>query len=295
MAEIRGFLHIPFEGYAEDIGGMCRLPRVPLKPETKPEIKPDSAVLPIKNDAILHIAALAAASVEKSKKTYVLLSPETDPCDAIVQIYAHLPDATKHRLGFCTAAITPEKRKNIHLIFTQNASAQQFGDFFLNLNDENFRHEKIVDVSDTNINDFDFSNLSAYIAQKSSTLSPEKILAESEFWLARTPHLREEISRAEAVWLEKKLDELTPRQILSIPKEFIKRGKSGESPELFVQLGILQSALKSKKIPPRYLLGSYSLSREARTRTEQNLTRILENRDKSGCNCGNVKHGRQAT
>lgn len=258
LTEIGDFLHTQFESSFDS----DKLAEIKDLQRTKHTADAPLTSLP---NTILHIADCAIESVRKSKKTYVILPPDISEIDALTQIYAHLPDATKHRLGFCSHAAGPEKRKNIHLIFTRDKPIS--GDFVVDM--------KIGSGSNTNRTNSE-ENPDTHITSHLPTLPPEKIHTEAAFWLARTPYLREEITLAEAAWLEKNLATLTPRQILATPPDFIKRGKNGENPEIYVQLSILKSALKNSEIPLRYLLGSYSLSPEIRERTEQNLRRICQ-------------------
>ncbi|MCL2356009.1 MAG: hypothetical protein FWC70_02460 [Defluviitaleaceae bacterium] len=257
LAEIEKYLHTPFET-SYDGGELCAVEHLP-SPSDAANLNTGHAFSELLVKSALAKSALAHRAgelVRKSKKMHVLT--EADPRDVIAELYKHLPEEVKHRLGFCTAAVSPENRKNVHLIFLKNA---RFPGNFTDLSNPS------KSVSGNSATDF---------ASAFEALTPEKFFAERAFWIVRTPHLHEKISLAEVAWLEKNIDTFTARQILAIPQDFIKRGKNGENPALYVQLSIMKSALKNREIPSRYLLGSYALSPEVRERIEQKL-RVLKN------------------
>jgi hypothetical protein len=233
--------------------------------EILPKISSEKELFVISEEIITHIANRAIESVEKSKKTYVLVENAQQACAILSQVYAKLTDAVKHILGFCT--FSREPRKNTHLIFLDKESFRK--------NDSRFANDFIIDLSEkqkkVSVTDFSFS-------KRIAALSPAHFFSEIEFWFARIPS-HNSLNEDTALWLDKNLEKLSPQQFAAIPSAFIRCGKNTENPSIYVQISILKTAsaalLQNRELDLRYLVGSYFLSHEARERTRRLLEVIL--------------------
>lgn len=125
-----------------------------------------------------------------------------------------------------------------------------------------------------------FDTYEIFISKKIQSQPPKIFFAECEFWRARAPQLEKTIARAEAAWLEKKLDTFTAREFILFPEKVIRHGKNTDYAALYVQISILKAvcaALKSKKnFSLRYILGNYALSDEDYSRVVRVLRRIFK-------------------
>lgn len=231
---------------------------------------------------IAHIVNCVIESVEKSKKTYVILPQEVlqkhDYTRALlVKIYESLPECVKHILGFCTYSREPEKRKNIHLVFLESeayrAGVPRFsGNFIVDLNEKKYDELKLNENINENY------TYEAFLSKKILSLTPAQFFTECDFWRARD--VCDMISRLEGEWLDKNLEKLTAQNFFSAPDNFIKKRKNGENAAVFVIFSIVKvvcgNLMSKKTFSLRYLLGSYKLSAENHARTVKILKKIYE-------------------
>ncbi|MCL1843679.1 MAG: hypothetical protein FWF79_07690 [Defluviitaleaceae bacterium] len=246
----------------------------------------NSENIPSTEGVFLQIAACIMQSLEKSKKTYVLLPklsknlPEN--CNAVfvmlAEIYKHLPEGAKHILGFCTRAREPEKRKGIHLVFLEKEAFRR--------GDSRFAGDFVIDTEKGIVcgtPPATYINSENYITERIAALPPERFFAEIEFWHGRTPGYKAKLLYTEAAWFDRNLENLTPSQLAAIPPNIINRGKNSATPALYLILSILKKFCEKntkkndEEIPLRYFLGSYPLTPEAFARTAKNIRRIRQN------------------
>jgi len=215
-----------------------------------------------RNDGRLnYILQCIAASISGTKKTYIIAPPSqmhNFAWDFLIGLYAHLPEKTRHQMGFCTYAREPVNKKGLHLIFIEKSDSRFANDFVIDLN-------------------------SPPVAINSTVTKAERLanfFQESEFWHVRTPHRREILLKRGGEWLDINLEKLTLSQLASVPGSFIIRGKGFCEPELYVMLGILKKCAGAisthTPFDLRYLLGSYKLSPQNHFRVVQNLRRLYQ-------------------
>jgi len=223
----------------------------------------DSRCVRLMPPTLQQILQCATASVHGIKKTYIIVPvPLPQMHDYVwallTDIYAHLPEETRHKLGFCTYARQPMNKKGIHLIFLENGTTAKFA------------NDYVIDL-----------NNPTQIKITSATPKQQNFPQESEFWHIRTPHRHDFLLNKGREWINTNLDKLTLIQLASIPGSFIIRGKGFRWPELYVILGILKTcagAISTRTpIDLRYLLGSYSLLPQDYFRVVQNLRRLFQN------------------
>jgi len=256
----------------------------------------------VSNATIAHIMHCAVEAVEKSKKVYILLPYQAGQlnksvsqvhglaCDLLVKIYATLPEPFRHILGFCTYTREPEKRKNIHLIFLDSeayyANKQRFhGNAIIDLNAEGLSDG--VDTAGngasldctrpTHSSEVLSYTYEEFLTKKFATLSVRQLFAEGDFWRVRTPAMvtttattnictHDLIARLEAMRLNTLLDTLTMQDFFTTPDSIIRKRKDCRDAAVFVIFSIIKQActniLAKKPFSLRYLLGSYTLSKE---------------------------------
>ena len=153
--------------------------------------------------------------------------------------------------------------------FAQKISTQK------NLSQENFSQKISAQKNSVQENFLQKTPSQNFFDERISALSAANFFSETEFWYARgfSSHASAEIS-----WLEKNFDTLSPQQFSKIPDEFIRRGKNGDSPQIYIMLSILKkfcAALFQKKIiPTRYLIGNYFFSHSNHEKILKNLLRV---------------------
>jgi len=205
-------------------------------------------------EALLHHIQ---SSIHSGKKTYIIThSPQLN---LLSTLYLHLPDETKHQLGFTTYATEPTNKKGLHLIFIPEQA--------YHANRLKFAKEVVVDVS---------QNTGGKTPPlQSPFISPQRFFQEIEFLHIRLPHRCKALHSKSNEWLEANLDKLTVQQLTAIPDSFIQRHKS----ELFIILGILKKCASAvnKPFDLRYFLGSYNLPTQNYHRIIQNLRRLYQN------------------
>jgi len=222
-----------------------------------------------------HTLHCVTASIYSAKKTYVIVPvPPSDMhkyvWNFLTELYKHLPMETKHLLGVCTYAREPRNTKGIHLIFLEKgtAAARFSADYVIDAN--------AMTASSDTAHKNQLVTHSHQLKYSTPHIPPARFFTESEFFHLRIPHNSNALHTREAEWLNANLDRLSQSELKKIPDSFIRRGKiySGNA-EIFVIVGILKSCIDQKNIDIRYLIGSYSLSEYAISRTKKNINRLF--------------------
>ena len=213
------------------------LTKLPFSPITKLQASPPP------NIDFEKLAKYITSCVYSAKKTYIIANRE-DIWPILSTLYDNLPKEVAHRLGFCTYSTQPIDKRGIHLIFLNGEmSTKVTRDFVFNFvaGKDCLPNNKLSSIYD---------------------LSFEKFLQEINFLSIRIP--LQELSFIEDAWLEKNLHKLSTEQLSHTPEGFIKRGKIGAKPELYVILGICKTLInREQNVDLRYLLGSYALSKDS--------------------------------
>jgi len=227
---------------------------------------------------IYRIASCVTESIRGVKKTYVLVPHVQDfhryVCELLAQLYQCLPEGMKHLLGFCTYAREPQQGKGIHLYFLRKdevraGDSRMAGDFVVDAEYEN--GGEMSDIS------YDSAQ---FFSTRIQQLSPSHFFSEMYFWRKRVPSQCENLDEIELAWMDANIDRLSQSQLMAITDAFIKRGKRGKNPTMYVMLSILKIAcakiMKSNQdsFDMRYFLGSYMLPPACRERIIQNIRRL---------------------
>ncbi|MCL1882206.1 MAG: hypothetical protein FWF81_00415 [Defluviitaleaceae bacterium] len=238
-----------------------------------------------------NLACRVINAIIKNKKTYIeipknITNKHEFACSMIIEIYKNLPDWAKHQLGFCTYATEPEKRKNIHLIFTDKKFHSQEG-FYVEGYLPSTIAEKIALLSPANfLNEINFwytrnpENIDSYVLTPRQSFALQNFATPLEKGVTPPSQTNNLIGGVIEDWLEKNLEKMSVSQFFAIPQDIIKRGKSSENPAIYTILEILKkissNVLKNRAASIRYLLGSYELSAEDYEKVVKNLRRIYK-------------------